>query len=167
MFHLTHFSNKKSMLNFLQTCLVLSRHPLALTDCHVDPHHQLDNFLLASGRKSTRLHLPIVRIVVESRGRVLDRVDTASWKCPLQYSNLNLASLKIEAGDGMITNCQEFFFYYHLYLIQIMQYTYKTHAIVPDGREKRKIISIKNCNTSKENKRGNSRILITQILVQK
>ena len=46
MFHLTHFSNKKSMLNFLQTCLVLSRHPLALTDCHVDPHHQLDNFLL-------------------------------------------------------------------------------------------------------------------------
>ena len=61
----------------------------------------------ASGRKSTRLHLPIVRIVVESRGRVLDRVDTASWKCPLQYSNLNLASLKIEAGDRMITNCQE------------------------------------------------------------
>ena len=58
----------------------------------------------ASGRKSTSLHLPIVPKVIESRGRVLDRVDTASWKCPLQYSNLNLASLKIEAGDGMITN---------------------------------------------------------------
>ena len=56
----------------------------------------------ASGRKSTRLHLPIVPIVVESRGRVLDRVDTASWKCPLQYSNFNLASLKIEAGDGSV-----------------------------------------------------------------
>ena len=49
----------------------------------------------ASGRKYSRLHLPLVCTVIESRGRVLDRVDTASWKCPLLYSNLNLASFKI------------------------------------------------------------------------
>ena len=48
-----------------------------------------------SGRKWTRLHLPLFCTVIESRGRVLDRVDIASWKCPFQYFNLNLVSLKI------------------------------------------------------------------------
>ena len=33
-------------MNFLHTCLVVSRHPLALTDYRLDLHQQPENFLL-------------------------------------------------------------------------------------------------------------------------
>ena len=65
------------MFNFLHTCLVLSGHPLALTDCHVDLHYQLENFLLLLDQHQDGKG-PLVHTVIESRGRVLDRVNTAS-----------------------------------------------------------------------------------------